>query len=49
MEFLFKYNDTTQFHTTFLYDENTDAWQWFMDEDNNGKLQSFARLKMTKK
>ena len=49
IEFLFKYNDTTQFHTTFLYNENTDTWQWFMDVDNNGKLQSFARLKMTRK
>ena len=48
IEILFKYNDTTQFHTTFLYDKNTDTWQWLMDEDVNGKLQPFARLKMTK-
>lgn len=49
IEFIFKYNDTTQFHTTFLYDRDTNTWQWFMDEDENGKLQPFARVKLTKK
>jgi hypothetical protein len=48
IEFVFKYSDTLQFHTAFLYDRNADTWQWFMDEDNNGKLQPFARMKMTR-
>jgi len=49
LEFVFKYSDTIQFHTTFLYDRDADKWQWLMDEDNNGELQPFARMKMTKK
>ena len=49
IEILFKYSDTTQFHTAFLYDRDTDTWKWMMDDDENGNLQSFARLKMTKK
>lgn len=36
------------FHTTFAYNRNTDTWQWFMDDDANGKLQPFARVKLTK-
>jgi hypothetical protein len=48
MEFVFKYNDTTQFHTTFLYDRKTNTWQWLMDEDVNGKVEPFARVKLIK-
>ena len=45
---VFKFSDTNQFHTTFLYDRNTDTWQWIMDGEENGKLQPFARVKLTK-
>ena len=48
IEMLFKYSDAIQFHTTFLYDRDTDTWQWIMDGDENGKLQPFARVKLTK-
>ena len=48
IEMIFKYGDTSQFHTTFLYDRDTDTWQWFMDGEENGKLQPFARVKLTK-
>jgi hypothetical protein len=48
IEMIFKYGDTSQFHTTFLYDRDTDTWQWFMDAEENGKLQPFARVKLTK-
>ena len=48
IEMLFKFNDTTQFHTTFLFDKEGDTWQWIMDGEENGKLQPFARLKMTR-
>ena len=48
MAFLFKY-DCGIFHTTFVYDEHTDTWQWLMDEEEKGKLQPFARVKMTRR
>jgi hypothetical protein len=48
IEIVFKYNDTTQFHTTFLYDKVADTWQWLMDGEENGKLQPFARVILTK-
>ncbi len=48
IEFLFKYGSTNQFHTTFLYDKVTNTWQWLMDGEENGKLQSFARVILTK-
>ena len=49
IEFLFKFNETTLFHTTFLYDRGSDSWQWIMDNEENGKLQPFARVKLTRK
>ena len=48
IEMIFKYGDTSQFHNTFLYDKDTHTWQWFMDGEENGKLQPFARVKLTK-
>jgi hypothetical protein len=47
--FLFKGGDGSLFHTTFVYDQSTDSWQWLMDGEENGKLQPFARVKITKK
>ena len=47
--FLFKFSETTLFHTTFLYDRGSDTWQWMMDDEENGKLQPFARVKLTRK
>ncbi len=46
--FLFKGSDNSNFFTTFVYDRGADAWQWFMDGEENGKLQSFARVKLTR-
>jgi len=48
IEFLFKYSDTVQFHTTFLYDRGTDTWHWLMDAENNEKSEPFARVKLTR-
>jgi hypothetical protein len=48
IELIFKYSDMVQFHTTFLYDKGADTWQWLMDEEENGKFQSFARVILTK-
>ena len=49
IEMVFRYSDTTQFHTTFLYSTETDTWQWIMDDEENGKIQPFARITLTKK
>ena len=48
IEMVFKFSDANQFHTTFIYDRETDSWQWLMDGEENGKLQPFARVKLTK-
>ncbi len=47
--FLFKGADGSLFHTTFVYDKSSDAWQWLMDGEEHGKLQPFARVKLTRK
>jgi hypothetical protein len=46
--FLFKGNDGSSFHTTFVYSKSTNTWQWFMDGEEGGKLQPFARVRLTK-
>jgi len=46
--FLFKINEESVWHTTFVYDRYTDTWQWNMDGEDNGKLKPFARVKLTK-
>jgi len=48
IEMVFKFSDANQFHTTFIYDRETDTWQWLMDGEENGKLQPFARVRLTK-
>ncbi|MBI5021005.1 MAG: hypothetical protein HZB59_06180 [Ignavibacteriales bacterium] len=49
LAFLFKGSDGSIFHTTFSYARSTDTWQWQMDNEVKGKLQFFARMKMTRK
>ena len=47
MAFVFKGDDT--FHTTFIYDEKTNTWEWRMDNEQGGKLLPFLRARLTKK
>jgi len=47
--FLFKGKDGSLFHTTFAYSKGTDTWQWLMDGEEGGKLQPFARVRLTRK
>jgi hypothetical protein len=47
--FLFKGADGSLFHTTFAYSQSTDTWQWLMDGEAGGKLQPFARVKLTRR
>jgi hypothetical protein len=47
MPFLFKGPEDT-FHNTFTYDGATDTWTWQMDNDKDGKLSPFARVKLAR-
>lgn len=49
LPFLFKGGDGSIFHTTFTYDRAVGFWTWNMDGEENGKLQPFARVKLTRK
>jgi hypothetical protein len=50
IKFLFRdQNEKVAFHTTFVYNKDSDSWQWLMDNDDNGKLQPFARVKLSRK
>jgi hypothetical protein len=49
LAFVFKIADGSTFHTTFKYNQTTNAWQWLMDEDARGTRRSFARVTLTKK
>jgi hypothetical protein len=46
--FLFKGSDGSIFHTTFVYNKDGDSWQWIMDGEEDGKLQPFARVSLTR-
>lgn len=49
-EIHFLFNDgKTDFHTTFLYDRKADTWEWRMDNEENGQLKPFARVKLTRR
>ena len=47
--FLFKGKDGSSFHTTFAYSKSTGTWEWLMDGEEGGKLQPFARVRLTRK
>ena len=47
--FLFHGGDGSLFHTTFAYRASSDAWDWHMDAEEGGKLQPFARVRLTRK
>jgi hypothetical protein len=50
IHFIFRDSSNTDvFHTTFTYNNDTDTWQWLMDNIYKGKLQQFANVKLTKK
>jgi hypothetical protein len=50
ISFLFKDKDMDSgVHTTFAYSRGADTWSWLIDNENGGKLTSFARVKLTRK
>lgn len=48
INFLFKGPSGSVFHTTFVCDHVADKWEWIMDGEENGKLEPFARLTLTR-
>jgi hypothetical protein len=48
IKFLFKISSNSIFHTSFVYGKDADSWQWLMDGEENGKFQSFARVRLTR-
>lgn len=49
--FLFRYNDGSRMHTTFIYDRTRDVWTWRLDEEPPGTpdvRQPFARVTLTR-
>jgi len=38
-----------KFHTTFAYSAADGSWQWSMDGETGGKLEPFARLRLSRK
>jgi len=47
--FVFRFPDGSLFHNTFAYDRATDTWQWSLDGEQEGELQPFARVTLTRK
>lgn len=47
IEFVFSYKNGERFHNTFLYDRNSNSWQWKLDSEKKGELHPFARVKLT--
>ncbi|HEX6616347.1 MAG TPA: hypothetical protein VF046_08585, partial [Gemmatimonadales bacterium] len=47
--FFFRYDTLDSFHTTFVYDRRSDAWQWHMDNDSAGVRRPFARVTLTRR
>ena len=48
--FIFRDKDEDSgIHTTFVYSKGSDTWNWLIDNEHDGKLTSFARVKLTRK
>jgi hypothetical protein len=47
--FIFDFGGNHVFRNTFTYTAKTDTWEWTLDDDRNGTLTPFARLKLTRK
>ena len=48
LPFIFK-SSQGDFYTSFVYDSKHDTWQWRMDAEQNGALQPFARVTLSRR
>jgi hypothetical protein len=46
--FVFTDSPMSRFHTTFVYDRSTGAWEWQMDNDDARGRRPFARVVLTR-
>jgi hypothetical protein len=46
--FVFKLASGNFIYTTFAYARSSGTWQWMIDVEEHGKLQPFARVKLTR-
>lgn len=46
--FRFGSSDGSSINTTFSFDKNADTWQWSIDNEMGGKIQTFARVRLTR-
>lgn len=49
LAFLFDFDDETRFHTSFIYDQQSDTWELRMDAERDGAFSPFTRSKMTRR
>lgn len=48
LAFLFKFSNTSCFHTTLTYSAAADSWQWLLTDDEHGEIKVFADAVMIK-
>lgn len=46
--FIFTISPTGSLHTTFTYNSTADNWQWLIDDEENGKTDRFADVKLVR-
>lgn len=46
--FLFTLSPSDSIRNTFVYDRAADTWKWLIDNDEKGKTQRFADVKLTR-
>jgi hypothetical protein len=45
---IFTMSPSNSIHTTFVYDQSSDTWKWFIDDVTNGKSDRFADVKLSR-
>jgi hypothetical protein len=46
--FIFTISGSESLHTTFTYDASTDTWRWVIDDEDKGKTDRFADVRLTR-
>jgi len=46
--FIFTISPSESIHTTFIYRETSDTWQWLIDNVTSGKSKRFAEVELSK-
>ena len=46
--FVFTYSSTSHVYNSFKYDRKNDAWEWHIDNEDQGKRTMFARVTLTR-